>query len=357
LAALLIAGCGGGGGGSGGDTNNGSSAVTVGTPTPAKITATKIVGDSLGIIKFTGNVTGNIDSLQGKPIAVVVEDPAQLFMGTGQLTLVRTASGAAYELSLAGRPLSTGGHLTGTIRIFACLDATCQQTLGGTPLTVPYDLNVEDLTLSRQQINLTVPFGTVPAVETVNVSWPSQVEGWLGGTSSMFPGNLLNGYGTWSTDHQLRIEMMPVQPGTYIGTVNVKSFATLADNRRVDFEKSVTVNYTVTPNPDVDYVVWPAATIQLTQSASDPLVHRAYYILVPNTGVSVLFLGVDYLSGAGTRGPATSWWDESFREYHTCVNYTDCLAPGLYTAQARYRIVSPKGSRDIAIPVNLTVTP
>jgi hypothetical protein len=365
LAALLIGGCGGGGGSGSGTSSSGSNAVAVGPPTPAKITATKTVGDSLGIVKLTGKLTGDADSLQGKAVTVVVEDPAQLFSSAGALTVARATSGLTYELTLAGRPLSASGHFTGNLRILACLDAACQQPLSGTPLSVPYDLTVEDgVTLSRQEINITVPFGTVPAVENVEVGWSSLTSGWTATTKT--PVNpysadfvsILNGTGTgkWLTDHQLQLQALPRQPGTYTATVSVRSVAVLPDNSRPVFEKEIAVRYTVTPNPDVDYLVWPAPPFEVTHSASNELLRFHSHSILPNTGGTIFFLGVDYLSGAGTQGPATRWWDEPYGgAYFTCSD--TCLLPGLYTAQIRYRITLPNGTRDIAIPVRMTVTP
>jgi hypothetical protein len=317
-------------------------------------------------VTLTGVVTGNVDTLQNASIAIVVEDPSKLFAETGYLTLVRTTTGYTYEVVLPGRPLTAAGHLTGNLRIFACLDTACKQPLGGTPLVVPYEVTVEDgLTLSRQDISVTVPFGTVPPIETVDVNWSSTNIGWIPANSTPYNPyaqtyvSFLQQGGVRHKEHALQIRIKPAPPGTYTETVSVRSIALFSDGSSHDFDKTITVHYTVTPNPSVDYVVWPAPTIELTQSASDPYVRDYNYQVITNTGVSASFLGVDYLSGAGTTGPATSWWDEyPFNgSYHSCVG-SSCLVPGVYTAQVRYRLTTPSGAtRDIAVPMRLTVGP
>jgi hypothetical protein len=372
LAALLITGCGGGGGGSAGapevaaGTATASGAVTVGPPSPSKITATRVVGERITEATFTGVVTGDVASLQDKQIYLTVEDPSQLFQETAYLTLTRTATGLNYSLVLGGRDLTTSGHFTGNLRILACVDPACRQPLGGTPLVVPYDVTVQEgLTLSRQDVSVTVPFGTVTPVETINVGWPSAAaNGWiLRGTTPYDPQvpvhlDVLDGIGAWTTSPVLRLQMQLAPPGTYTDTLEVMSTAKYANGSEHDYKKTVTIHYTVTPNPAVDYGVWPAAQIQLTHKASDNTVSYYNYRVVTNIGISASFLGVDYLSGAGSTGPTNGWWSEfPYRgSFQTCVD-NKCLQPGVYTAQLRYRLTTPSGTRDIAIPVTLTATP
>jgi hypothetical protein len=97
---------------------------------------------------------------------------------------------------------------------------------------------------------------------------------------------------------------------------------------------------------------------QRGHAATETLIREYPYRLIMNTGASATYLGVDYLSGAGTTGPATDWWREFpyHASYLTCSG-NDCLTPGVYTAQIRYRITAPAGTHDIAIPVRMTVTP
>ena len=377
LMALLVAGCGGGGSGGGsagsgsgpggsGSVGSPAGAVTVGAPTPAKVSATKVVGDTMDSVKLTGAVTGDVESLQNKSVTVMIEDPSQLFQGTGYLTLVRTATGFSYELDLPANQLKTSGHLAGNLRVFACLDTACKQPLAGTPLTVPYDVTVEEgLALSRQDVTVTVPFGTVPPPEIVTVGWSQTFgKGYIINNTTPY-----NPYvptyvsfdqsaGTLLTAPQLQLKPQAAPPGAYTELVEVRSNPTLADGRTPSFVKTITVHYNVTPNPGLDYVTFPAGPIELTHSASDRAVRYYNHRLVLNTGVTAAYLGVDYLSAAGTTGPAASWWDEYpyNGSYHSCVGDL-CLTPGVYTAQIRYRLTTPTGTRDIAVPLKLTVTP
>jgi hypothetical protein len=112
--------------------------------------------------------------------------------------------------------------------------------------------------------------------------------------------------------------------------------------------------------------VFSPSRLDLVRAHNDPLMREVSYSLVTNTGVSAHLVGIEYLSSAGASGPFNSWWSEyPYRENHVCTATIveggdfvyDCLAPGLYTAQVRYRLLGPSGSRDVLFPISLTVTP
>ncbi|MBJ7311586.1 hypothetical protein ACFOLJ_11750 [Rugamonas sp. CCM 8940] len=151
MAAIFLAGCGGGGsyGGSGntggtGGTGGGatSSDVTVGPATPSAIGANKPLGATMDNVVLRGSLSGNVAGLNNVPVYVVIEDPASLFQSQAVLTVQADGANYGYALNLVGKPLTTSGHFNGNLRIFACLDTQCQRPLGGTPLSVPYDVTV-----------------------------------------------------------------------------------------------------------------------------------------------------------------------------------------------------------------------
>jgi hypothetical protein len=371
-AAALVSGCGGGGGG--GST---VSTVTVSAPSSMPVIAsTKLVDDYYDDIEFSGMISGNLDSLNGKSVFVLVEDPANLFQAEGYLIIQRLASGSTYTLKLKGKQLKAVGHFTGNVRVRACLDAACTQPIAGTPLLLPYNVKVEaGLTVSRNEINMTVPFGTVPAPEMVDIGYSSFGKGWVANISSPYRGiveehtlsignttyhypyptiGVLPAKGTILQDKQMQIQIHPTKPGNYFHNVKVSAGATLPNRRELIYEQTVTVRYNVTPNPAINSLFYPAA-LDFTLKQQSTIMHYDYQ-LVTNIGVASQFVGIEYLSAAGTAGPVNSWWNEFPDQFaHTCS--VTCLTPGVYTAQVRYRLVTQKGIiGDVLFPIRMTVT-
>ena len=154
----------------------------------------------------------------------------------------------------------------------------------------------------------------------------------------------------------LRLGIAP--PGTYTMRVGIHTLATLGMSLPRDIDDFIDITYTVTDNPNVDYAFSPPS-LQLTQSASDHLVHPASYLLVTNTGTTATWLGVVFDPPTPQVG---FWWDDYQRMYHTCVGnggLTDfvCLDPGEYTARVQYQLDGPLGSHMVEYPITLTVTP
>lgn len=113
-----------------------------GPATPSAIGANQRPGATMDDVVLRGALGGNVAGLNGVAVYVVVEDPASLFQSQAPLTVQAEGAGYAYTLRLTGKALTTAGHFTGNLRIFACLDTQCKQPLGGTPLSVPYDVTV-----------------------------------------------------------------------------------------------------------------------------------------------------------------------------------------------------------------------
>jgi hypothetical protein len=359
LIAVLAVGCGGGA------DKSPNHQISVSKPTIALITGTRVVGDYFPTVLLSGTVSGNLEALNGISLQVALEAPVKLFVPSS-LIIERTATGATYKLALYGDVVRTPGHFTGNLIIRACLDAACMLPIDGTPISIPYDVTVQaGLTLARKEVTVSVPFGTTPPREAIDVAYSSGSNGWYADLSTPYNPyagpNTIETVPTANNFHStgpLLMDFFPATPGEHIETINVHTYALYSDKTQGQFIETVTVRYTVTPNPAVDVVFYPAATT-FVQKRQTTILYYPYRV-VTNTGVAAQWVGIEYLTSAGTAGPVSSWWEESpYQSAHTCVGElteANCLAPGLYTARVKYRLTTPTGTRDVYYPINMTVT-
>jgi hypothetical protein len=141
IGLAVVAACGGGGGGSDEPAAD-STAITLSNFRFAGTELEFFQGrDSAQQLSITANASGDLDSLSGRTVYVFVEDPDQLFdVASGSLTM---QSNGQVDLSISSRAeLNTVGTFRGPMRVSACLDAACRQPLGGSPIVVPYTINV-----------------------------------------------------------------------------------------------------------------------------------------------------------------------------------------------------------------------
>ena len=372
LAIALIAGCGGGsgGGGSGAGEDRTASRIMVSSPTLTSDGFPNISGESIKLV-LVGTIKGEFEQLQGKSVFVTVEDPAALFLPTAEVVVTSAGSYLDYRLTLNGKAAATAGRLTGSLRIFVCLDQACRQPLGGTPLTVPYSITVEaGPAMDRSVIDIEVPFGTVPPTEQIGVTWPASSNGFSAGASYVSdpnrPDNLVQ-IETRTTvpsqfvkQPQFWVVFGPSHPGSFTTTLQVYSElrAPYVPARSV-FSKHLVIKYTIVPNPAVDHFFYPARS---DFTAAGKVGDRIFpFSLTTTTGVTQSYVGVEYLTWAGTVGPHKSWFQPSprplARPCNSQVAPAVCLNAGVYTAQLRYRIKTPAGERDVLYPIAMTVTP
>lgn len=389
----LLSACGGGGGG-------GTTPAVVAPPPPAPVTvgapgvttlnATVLQGQALQPVVLRGALTGGVESLEGRPVYVQVVDPAELFQPAALLAVERLPTGWQYSLDLRGRVLTALGQRTGALQVLACLDAACTQPLAGTPVQVPYTVNVvAGLALATDLIELSVPFGTLPAVQTVGVTLSGLSDGFVARNATPYDPNRLQsaivaaggafnaaGLRVNGAENSLRqpagplsITLLPAPPGRVEETITVSSNVVQGPGQGSTlFERNITVRYTVTPNPALDHVFYPPR-LDLTRSASDTTVAFHGYSLVAGTGLVAVLEGVDLLTrpGGANTGPVGSWLQNSASlSSAVCTSSTapagvglvySCLQPGLYTAQVRWRLQGASSSRVVAFPVTLNVTP
>jgi hypothetical protein len=240
-----------------------------------------------------------------------------------------------------------------------------------TPAVLPYDVTVlSGLILDRQVVDVVVPFGQVPATQTIAATLPAPLVSW----------------GARDTSDYLRLEQEPVMlvssipsggsatgvvslaldaapPGTYTRSAKVFTNVTDTDGMSLHFERTVTVTNTVTPDASVDAVFTPAAG-NFTRVQGDTLAHYANRTLATNTGVTATWRGVEYLShppAAEGHPQVNSWWFEHpFLLPSPCyvtLDSSNCLPPGTYTARVRYSLVKEGVESDIYWPITLEVVP
>lgn len=369
LTVACIAGCGGGGGGSGGRDDL-ATKVIVSTPTVSSDVYPSIAGEPLKLV-LNGTIKGDYEKLQGRTVYITVEDNAGVFLPSGEMVLTSNGAYLDYRLTLNGRVTPKADRLAGSVRIFACLDRACETRLNGTPMTVSYGITVENsLFMTRNLIDIEVPFGTVPATEQVGAVWPVSSNGYaVGSTYASDPDrpNYLvqietrNGVASqFVKQPQFYIVFAPSRPGSYTTTVQLTS--QLRGGylpMKSIYSKDLMVKYTILPNPAIDHFFFPARS---DFSAERKVGDRSFpFSLTTNTGATQTYVGVEYLTSAGTAGPYNNWFasgaNPSVRPCGILAAPTSCLSAGLYTAQLRYRIKTPAGERDVLYPIAMTVTP
>jgi hypothetical protein len=362
FAAALLASCGGGG-----DGPPPAPAVTVGPPSVTTLNTTVLENTSLADVVLAGTVSGDVASLSGRQVFVIVEDPASLFESAALLQLQQAGAVWNYNLTLRGRALTTPGHRTGNLRVFVCLDAACNTRFIGTPISIPFDVNVvPGLVLSTKTINVTAPFGTVPPDQLVSVAMSSFSSNWVPSDANPFNPAITKtltivGEGQPTSASQLTLRLGLAIPGTYAERVRVHTSATIGANLARDFDEFIDITYTITDNPSIDYASSPPS-LSLTQSATDTLVRPAPYQFITNFGTVQTSVTVVYdPPPAPTAGPFNSWWELANQTYHSCVGNgtptVDCLAPGVYTARVQYQLTGPLGTHTVEYPITLTVVP
>jgi hypothetical protein len=167
LLVCLLAACGGGGGGGGGS----ASGVEFSALSASRTSFEVAEGASVPDLGLSAQVSGNLASLDGKTLYVLIDDPLGLFAVTSGVTFNATTGRAAIVLS--GLQQTVAGRRSGRLGVRVCLDAACQNAL--TPAGYGIDVAVtvrSGLRTSPAQQVFRVPFGTLPTPALVRVTVP-----------------------------------------------------------------------------------------------------------------------------------------------------------------------------------------
>lgn len=97
------------------------------------------VGNVVGSVTLTADLTGDLATLNGKTVHVLVEDPDHLLSGAD---MVQPLTPTTNALVLRGAQDPKAGRYVNSFRVRVCLDVGCQQEFGGSPISVPYDIVV-----------------------------------------------------------------------------------------------------------------------------------------------------------------------------------------------------------------------
>jgi hypothetical protein len=371
LAGLVLSACGGGGGGgtdggtAGPPPANVFNQVSVSLDRTEPIKQDLIEGADMKTVAFSILASGDVGSLNGKTVYVVVEDPNALFSSSPGVDLLSNPYRAYVNLFPSAKKKAPG-TFKGNLKIHACLDQNCSTEMAGSPLTLPYDVTIiAGLGLDRDSIAVSVPFGEVPAEQRVKVTLPKYLEYWTAKDSSFYAGSEYPMTVTSTTDPftatgVVSLALSPEPPGTYSRTVKVETFTAQAGDMFRSFEKTVTVTYTVTPNPSIDYVLMPAANVVRTQG--DPTMSPAMgRRVLANTGVTVNERELQYLShpaAADNHPQVEEWWfrlDNSASPCYNTLTTSNCLPVGTYTARVRYTITKDGVDRDVYWPITMRI--
>jgi hypothetical protein len=107
---------------------------------PASVNGTFTVGDP---VPFLINLSATVATGVSFPIYVAVNDPSGTLLSTAKLS---SEPSDHYTVTLQANPSLAVGHYSGSFQLNVCHDQNCAQTLPGSPVTVPFDIQVSPLT-------------------------------------------------------------------------------------------------------------------------------------------------------------------------------------------------------------------
>jgi hypothetical protein len=335
--------------------------------------------DPIQQVVVTADVTGNLASLNGATVYVVVEDAQQLFASTAEVTLGQ--GGLGNTLTISGRtPNSQVGDFNGSLIVNVCLDLACTKPFQGSPFGIPYHVKViPGLKLART--DLIALTSTFPASST---PWVSQVVLPQGATSfvSMLGGaafDLVAGTDT------VTITGKPAAVGRYDDFLYLAAVGVTSRGRSIQLTLTTPLSYTVAGTGQFQILYSPPQldlSVTLTDQTSYPVV--AYIDSLAANGKAYWSPNrIDYLPGDGvTTGDANGvvWltlqgfgpgdrfggqlWTGYFGLAANPCNLSSsgfvCLAPGLYDALVYPSTGNGSGTYEESptpVRVRLTVKP
>lgn len=390
MLVVLCAGCGGGGGGASAAPSRpggGGGPVEVFTPISISLGAPGAIRD----VTYEGaaphmetiriNYAGDPNALSGRTVYVVVEMPDErLYLPPEPPFPVYGQR--AVEIWLRGREdhgLPEGVH-AGSMKIFACLDASCQTQLANSPLTLPYEIDVRPgLRVTPESLEMTTPYGVDLPVRTVSVTAPPGTDGWY-----VVPHDVPTDA---SPSSELLMRQWFVRPGPgntmqFRAPSDVQAgryamdfmFDTVVPDLRypdqpVRLVKIMRVSYTVTETGA--YAITPASA-EVTHSLGSMHGPSAAWPELASQRAGGTFsrrgIRTDAFPAAAAGHPLlASWLSYSATPFSSAAGFglsacdlasRICLPPGTYRGALLLRHTAASGEHtDFEFPVQLTLTP
>lgn len=364
LFCAVLAACGGGDSG-----GSGASSVTVHLDSPRSLRAEVLEGLALPDMEWTGSVSGDVSSLSGKTVYVTIVDPDHLF---DQAPLFTQTSNNGLTVGVRGAVQGVPRHAVGNISINVCLDAACSQPLGGSPLQLPYDVNIlAGLTVDTTPISANYRFGDEAIVRTLDVTLPKYFSGWYAqtlesdGSPSRHVGVAL-APGAPGQTAAITLTFVPSAPGVYSGLLRIYGGAETPDNQSMSYTRDVVLDYTVSDNPAVTAFYYPSRLDLSISQAAQNAVYPQFWVIARSEHVES-YPVIEYVSAppAAAGHPDVAGWLFLYPEpevsdcfYNNGITGpVDCLPTGTYTALIHTTSTVDGASVDLTLPVTMTVTP
>jgi len=361
---VALSACGGGGGGSNG---GGGSRVQVALTSPTNIVEEVYEGGPMRTVTLVGMASGDVASLAGRTIYIIVVDPDGLFQAN---PLVSLAAGNQVNVILAGAVQAVPRHVAGSLTVNVCLDAACAQPLGGSPLHLPYDVTVRPgINVDGSPMAVGYRFGDVPAIRSFAVGLPSNLTNFVATAvenDGFSPSNYAVAEAMQTGGNGLvTVTFTPAVPGVYTGKIRID--VTLAGPQgAMAYRKDIPFTYTVTDNAAVLAFYYPSQ-VAVVVSGSSTTAKFPNLTLLSRPGVSMVSSVMEYLTWEPMAAdhPNVNGWMSLFPvpALGACFfnngmgSPPDCLPTGLYTARVHTLVTDGVQQVDVYVPVAMTVVP
>lgn len=214
----LLSGCGGGGGGSTGGGGSGGGAPSALTFSPTTATANVAAGASATL---TLRATATDPSQFTGAIYAFIVDPQQVLTPAVSLTAVNANT---QSVTLHTSPSLSQGRYQGTFQVQLCKDSGCAAQIPGSPVPLPYDINVTPGPLSASPATTTT--STVHRGGQLNTTVSINVKGggatWTATTTTPWL-KITSGSGTGNGSFSVGYTTPALAQGSYTGSVLVTS--------------------------------------------------------------------------------------------------------------------------------------
>jgi hypothetical protein len=352
---LLVSACGGGGGGEGG-----GGALSF---SPSTLTANVAAGTSATL---TVRATAADPSIFTGTVYIYIVDSQQVLSGGVELAQINTTTFSATLHSSA--TLGVGRH-QGSFQVQLCKDANCAAQYPGSPVALPYDLNVAPGPLKATPGSSTSASlhwgGAAPADVSVTVNGPNAT--WSATTPASWL-KVTSGTGTGGGSFSVGFVPLGLAVGEYTDTVTVRS----ADGQTVALPFKLTIlptqfvisggvptftaiNGTEIAPQDLSFSLDSGASS--AWSASSPAAWLGLSPVQGTTTPATITLKPDSIRGDLQSGTHTTdiWLSSAGVVSKTVTTQLTLIAPTLSLSTQTITLGGPKG-RDLVSPQSVTLS-